>query len=199
MVSTGLSDVIGSWKIIEMSLPRSARISASGSVEQIPPLEADCAADDAAGRRLDQPQDRQRGDALAAAGFADDAQRLAGAQRKRDAVDRAHDAVAGEEIGLQIVDLENRVRRPRLPRRVRTCALSSSRRSQAARQPRIERVAQPVADEIDRQHRDREEEARNENDVGGNQKQRAALGDDVAPARRSSAACRRRESSGSPR
>jgi hypothetical protein len=28
-VSTGLSDVIGSWKIIEISLPRSARIPAS--------------------------------------------------------------------------------------------------------------------------------------------------------------------------
>src|SRR5450830_607900 len=32
MVSTGLSDVIGSWKIIEIALPRSAQISSSGRV-----------------------------------------------------------------------------------------------------------------------------------------------------------------------
>src|SRR5215468_3997849 len=32
MLSTGLSDVIGSWKIIEMSLPRTARICASSSL-----------------------------------------------------------------------------------------------------------------------------------------------------------------------
>ena len=39
MVSTGLSDVIGSWKIIEMSLPRISRISGSGKLEQIASLE----------------------------------------------------------------------------------------------------------------------------------------------------------------
>src|SRR5262249_48383363 len=32
MLSTGLSEVIGSWKIIEMSLPRTARICASSSL-----------------------------------------------------------------------------------------------------------------------------------------------------------------------
>ncbi len=37
MVITGLSDVIGSWKIIEMSRPRMARISSSGSCSRSTP------------------------------------------------------------------------------------------------------------------------------------------------------------------
>ena len=52
-------------------------------LEQVPALEADGAADDAAGRVGDQAQDRQRRHALAAAGFAHDAQRLAAAAPHR--------------------------------------------------------------------------------------------------------------------
>src|SRR5262245_53878706 len=37
MVNTGLSEVIGSWKIIEMSLPRNARICASSSLTRSRP------------------------------------------------------------------------------------------------------------------------------------------------------------------
>ena len=44
-------------------------------------VEQDAAAGDAAGR-LQQPEDRQRGHRLAAAGFADESQRLAAAQSK---------------------------------------------------------------------------------------------------------------------
>src|SRR5262249_47463273 len=51
--------------------------------------------------------DRERRDALAAAGFADDRQGLAGLDLERHAVDRAHDTVAREEMGLEILDLEN--------------------------------------------------------------------------------------------
>ena len=76
---TGLSEVIGSWKIIEMRLPRISRISASSSAEQIGAFEHDGAADDPARRIGHQPHDRKRGHALAAAGFADDRQRLAAA------------------------------------------------------------------------------------------------------------------------
>ncbi len=36
-VNTGLSDVIGSWKIIEISLPRSARSSDAGSPTRLRP------------------------------------------------------------------------------------------------------------------------------------------------------------------
>ena len=39
IVSTGLSEVIGSWKIIEISLPRIFRISVSVKLEQIAALE----------------------------------------------------------------------------------------------------------------------------------------------------------------
>ena len=37
MVSTGLSEVIGSWKIIAMSLPRTARIASSLSASRSTP------------------------------------------------------------------------------------------------------------------------------------------------------------------
>ena len=71
----------------------------------------------------DQPQDGERGDALAAAGFADDAQRLAASQRIAHAVDRAHDAGRGEEMRLEILDLQQRTpvdaRRARMPTRRR--------------------------------------------------------------------------------
>ena len=54
-----IEDVIGSWKIIEMSLPRIVAHLALGQRQQIAALEADRAGDPA--RRLrDQPQDRQR-------------------------------------------------------------------------------------------------------------------------------------------
>ena len=45
-----------------------------------------------AGRRLDQAQDRAAGGRLAAAGFADQRQRLAGAQAEGDVLDRVHAA-----------------------------------------------------------------------------------------------------------
>ena len=72
IVSTGLSDDIGSWKIIAISLPRIARIC-RGARQQVLPLIQDRAARHPRGGALVQPQDRERGDALAAAGFADDA------------------------------------------------------------------------------------------------------------------------------
>ena len=51
-------------------------------------------------------EDRQVGDALAAAGLADDPERLARLDRERDAVDRLDDAVLGLEADPQIVDRE---------------------------------------------------------------------------------------------
>ena len=75
--------------------------------EDVAALEADLAADDAA-RLLEKPHQRKRGDALAGARFADDAERLAGRDREADAVDRAHHALVGEELGLEVADLEDR-------------------------------------------------------------------------------------------
>ena len=73
------------------------------AAEERPPL---------AGRRLlgVQAHDRQAGDALARARLADDAERLALADRERDAVDRLDDAVVRLEVGLEVVDLEERLR-----------------------------------------------------------------------------------------
>ena len=86
-----MSEVIGSWKIIEMSLPRMRLHLAFAQLEQVAALEADRAADDAARRIGDQAQDRERRHALAAAGFADDAERFAAAHRIGHAVDGVDD------------------------------------------------------------------------------------------------------------
>ncbi len=106
MVRTGLSEVIGSWKIMAMRLPRMSRISASLSASEIDALEADAAGNGAAEPVRQQAQHGERRHALAAAGFADDAQRLAGTDRERHAVDGARDPVLGEELGLEALDLE---------------------------------------------------------------------------------------------
>ena len=50
IVNTGFSDVIGSWKIMLISLPRTSRISSHGSLSRSRPLKQDLAGDDAAGR-----------------------------------------------------------------------------------------------------------------------------------------------------
>ena len=57
-VSTGLRLVIGSWKIIEILLPRIDRICGSPILQQVLALEVDVAALDAAGRHGDEPHDR---------------------------------------------------------------------------------------------------------------------------------------------
>src|SRR5205807_10362698 len=62
--------------------------------------------DDLAGRRCHQLQHGERGDGLAAAGFADDAERLAAIEGQVDAIDRMHHAVIGGEMRLQSADLE---------------------------------------------------------------------------------------------
>ncbi len=90
-VKTGLSDVIGSWKIIEISLPRIARISRGLAEQEFAPAEPHGAADDPSGRLRHEPEDRQRRDALAAARLADDRERLARVHLERHAVHGAHD------------------------------------------------------------------------------------------------------------
>ena len=96
--------------------------------EQVAALEADRAAREAAGRDRDQAQDRERGDALAAAALADHAQGLAAPQLERDAVDRLDHAVAGQEVGPEILDLEDRWPGPGRHMRL---AMRGSRRSRS--------------------------------------------------------------------
>jgi hypothetical protein len=87
MVNTGLSEVMGSWKTIPISPPRMSRIvasSAAGDVEHRPvrPGEADRARGDPPAAEFDKPHQRQRGDGLARAGFAHDADGLARARSR---------------------------------------------------------------------------------------------------------------------
>ena len=107
---TGLSEVIGSWKIIEMSRPRISRISSAESAEQIAAVERDAALRHPAGLG-EQAHDRERGDRLAAAGLADDGDDLAAIDRIGDAFDGANGAARGLEPHVQVAHLKQR--RPR--------------------------------------------------------------------------------------
>ena len=121
-VSTGLSEVIGSWKIIEIAVAADRAHLASRSARAGRGRGSGSRRRRCGPAARHQAQDRQRGDALAAARLADDAQRLAGVHRERHAVDRAHHAVAGVEGGLQVLDLEQR----RLPPQRRCTAVTAA-------------------------------------------------------------------------
>ena len=139
----------------------------------------DAAADDFPRGPRNEPHDRQGRDALAATGFADDAEHLAGMHRIGDVVDGAHDPVAIVEIGSQIVDLQQRVA-TRHGGDIHFAELHVTGSAKA----RIEHVAQTVADEVDEKHRRPEKEARIEHDPEGLLDHVAALGDHAAPGRR---------------
>ena len=112
MVMRGSRLASGSWKTIWNSL-RSLRSSRFVS----PPMIAPAPHDGARRSSGSSAQHRARERGLAAAGFADDAQRLALLQREADAVDRAQRLVAagttlpptrmGNET-LQVLDVEQR-------------------------------------------------------------------------------------------
>ena len=89
---------------------------AFAQLQEVDALEPDGAADDPPRRVGDEAQDGQRGDAFAAAALADHAQDLSGAHVVGDSVHRPHHPGGGEEMGLQIVDLEQRfcLRRARI-------------------------------------------------------------------------------------
>ena len=72
-------------------------------LEEVFALEPDFAVDDAAGRRRDEAQEGEGGDALAAAALADEADGLALVEVVADAVDRLDDAVVSEEVRLQVL------------------------------------------------------------------------------------------------
>ena len=67
-------------------------------------MKQDLAPDDFARRRLHQPHNRQRGDAFAAARLADNAQRFAFFNGKRNVIDCFDNTVFGVKIGFQPFD-----------------------------------------------------------------------------------------------
>ena len=106
MVSTGLRLVIGSWKIIAILRPRSARIASFGSVVSSwpskriePPTMRPVSG--AISRRIDSAvTDLPQPDSPTMPSVSP------GREIERDAVDGAHDAVGGEEMGLEIAHLQ---------------------------------------------------------------------------------------------
>ena len=79
-----------------------------GEIEQVAPLEQDAARGNAGGVLGQQPHDGERGNRLAAAGFADDGHDLAAVDAVGNAVDRADGAARGLEADVQILHLEQR-------------------------------------------------------------------------------------------
>jgi hypothetical protein len=77
-------------------------------VQDVDAVEPHRALDDATGRRH-QPQGGEHGDALPRARLADEAEHLALVDAEVDPVHRFHDAVAGEEPGAQVSDLQQRL------------------------------------------------------------------------------------------
>jgi len=77
-------------------------------LEEILAVQQDLAADLRA-LGVQQPEDREIGDALARAGLADDAERLPAPQREGQPGDRVHDPVLGRELHGEVLDLEQQV------------------------------------------------------------------------------------------
>src|ERR1041384_4070266 len=102
ILKTGLSDVIGSWKTMAMSSPRTLRISFSDSFARSLPL-----------KRISPPVTRPGGATRRMIDIAvtllpqPDSPTSAAADVEGDVVDRAHRAVAGEKRGLEVLHLED--------------------------------------------------------------------------------------------
>src|SRR5215207_6560690 len=80
---------------------------ALGEGQQIAPLEQDLAAGDAPGR-LQQPQDRERGDRLAAPRFTDHAQRFTWRDLEADVVHRRDATTAAGEGNAEMLYVEKK-------------------------------------------------------------------------------------------
>ena len=110
IVSTGFRLVIGSWKMIPISLAADPlQLARSDSASNSRPSTRALPRRPAR-RGAGCPSARAR-DALAAPGLADQAEGLAGADAERDAVHGVDDAALGREVDVEVVDLEER--RPR--------------------------------------------------------------------------------------
>ena len=128
-VKLGLSEVIGSWKIMASRLPRRSCICRSGSEPSSRPSKATEPDTRAPALGSSRMMD-ERGHALAAAGLADDAERTPGRQREAHARYGLRDGAAiALEDDTQVLDREQR----------RTASLISLR--DRARDQRLEPAA----------------------------------------------------------
>ena len=159
MVSDGLSEVIGFWKIMAMRLPRIRRIASSRHVEQRRSGKPDLARDDAPAS-WQEAHDGVGSHRLAGARLADDADDRAAANREADFINRPQRWLAAPlELDCEIRNLEQYLARrcgpgPCVPRPTRSLAESQSSTSHGSL-VRIEHVAQTVADEVEGQRDER--------------------------------------------
>ena len=152
---TGFRLLVGCWKIMLIRLPRSLRISRSRSVSRSRPSKRTEPAVDLAGRG-DEAHDRQAGDALPAARLADEAEDLAAVDVEVDA-GTARTTPSGVRKLVSRPSTSSR-RSPALP------PTPASRLGQLAGwssvQPRVERVAQAVAEQVEAEHGEAQRDAR---------------------------------------
>ena len=154
-VNTGFSDVIGSWKIIEMSAPRNARSSRGLHADDVAAAEHDLArrVDDRVLRRQ-QAEDGQRRHRLAGAGFADQRDRRVLRNVERNALHGLERRVLVEPEGdAEVADADERIGRP-------SRWIHAQCRSSLPFEFRIERVAQRVGEEAERRDQRRHRDGR---------------------------------------
>ena len=102
--NTGFSEVIGSWKIMPTRLPRSLRSASASSDSTSAPSTTMRPPVISHGRRRQQADRGERGQRLAAAGFADEPEHLAGLEAeahildKRALPDLQGEALDGEDV-----------------------------------------------------------------------------------------------------
>ena len=109
-----------------MSRPRILRISASLLREQVLAAQEHLAAFDLTRRLRDEPHDRERGDRLPGARFADDAERRARLNRKRQPVDRAYQPVFCFERRREIANGQDGRRQAYIPESETSVAITTN-------------------------------------------------------------------------
>src|SRR5262249_3758408 len=110
MVNTGSRAIIGSWKIMAISVPRTSRRAASSIAVISCPATAHRAPRGVARGRY-QGVERGWGHASARPRLARDPDPLPRLQGKADAVDRGHCGIAHHEAHMQILDRDDRLLR----------------------------------------------------------------------------------------
>ena len=135
-----------------------------GFPEQVIAFKENFPADNSARWRCNQTKDGQGRGALTAAGLADDAQRLLLVNRKTKFIHGGESAALETELDREVVDLEQR---------------SIHLRFVLAR---IEDIAQPVADKVKAENRNRNDQPRDNRDVGSELHVAARFAEHQSPA-----------------